>query len=83
MPVCYDNQKHDAHILLIDQEVVALSSSCDSLLKKKSEELKILLKEIDELYKLEKDENLNEMFFKGLSEANGFCNTLDYILRKK
>lgn len=60
-----------------------MSSSCDILLKNKSEEIKTLLQEIKELYELVEDENLNEMFFKGLSEANGFCDTLDYILRKK
>ena len=60
-----------------------MSSSSDILLKNKSEEMKTLLQEIEKLYELVEDENLNELFFKGLSETKGFCNTLDYILRKK
>lgn len=60
-----------------------LNNNNDLTIKQKGEELKALLDIIHDLYEPTEDEFLNEMFYSGMYKAKEFCNTIEYIIRKK
>ena len=68
--------------LQLYKEAYILSNTTNYSLKEKTDDLEVLLEEINKAYEPSEDEFINEMFYSSLYKAKEFCSTLDYLLRK-